>query len=90
MIRIIDDRGTGKTRKLLEAAKEQNAIVVCGNPSAMRGKAHSYGIIGLDFISYGQFLRSEEGLSNEIKYMVDELENLLSFRICGYTLTVED
>ena len=44
---IIGANCSGKTRKMLEAAKENNAIVVCKNSYAMANKANSYGIYGL-------------------------------------------
>ena len=36
MYRIIDDRGTGKTGRLMLLAKENNAVIACINPMAMR------------------------------------------------------
>ena len=39
MIRIIDERGSGKTSRLMLLAKENNATFVCSNPSAMKVKA---------------------------------------------------
>ena len=35
---IIGDNSSGKTRKMLEEAKKNNAVVVCKNPSAMNIK----------------------------------------------------
>ena len=35
---IVGGRSTCKTRKLLELAKEQDALVVCRNPAAMQAK----------------------------------------------------
>ena len=32
MYRIIENRGTGKTSRLMLLAKENNAIFVCSNP----------------------------------------------------------
>ena len=52
MYRIIDKKASGKTRKLMEIAKENKAIFVCSNPRAMEAKAHAYGIVGIDFIDY--------------------------------------
>lgn len=43
---IIGANCSGKTRKMLETAKEDNAIVVCKNSYAMANKANSYGIYG--------------------------------------------
>jgi hypothetical protein len=56
MYRIIDGRGTGKTSRLMLLAKENNGVIVCANPQKMREKAEVYGIIGLEFISYKEFM----------------------------------
>jgi hypothetical protein len=61
MYRIIDDRGTGKTSRLMLIAKENNALFVCSNPDAMRYKAKAYGIDGIEFISYGEFFHDYRG-----------------------------
>ena len=52
MYRIIDGRGSGKTSRLMLLAKENGATLVCSNPRAMEAKAHAYGIVGIDFMSY--------------------------------------
>ncbi len=94
MYRIIDDRGTGKTSRLMLIAKENNALFVCSNPDAMRYKAKAYGIDGIEFISYGEFFHNYRGQRN-VKYVIDELENFLrstmfySTELIGYTLSVE-
>lgn len=94
MYRIIDDRGTGKTSRLMLIAKENNALFVCSNPDAMRYKAKAYGIDGIEFISYGEFFHNYRGQRN-VKYVIDELENFLrstmfySTELVGYTLSVE-
>ena len=53
MFIISGEKGTGKTRTLLERAKAENGVVVCENPDAMRERAHRYGIVGLDIVGYG-------------------------------------
>lgn len=94
MYRIIDDRGTGKTSRLMLIAKENDALFVCSNPDAMRYKAKAYGIDGIEFISYGEFFHDYRGQRN-VKYVIDELENFLrstmfySTELIGYTLSVE-
>ena len=75
MYRIIDDRSTGKTSRLMLLAKENNAIFVCSNPEAMEWKAKQYGIDGIRFISYSQFVRDYDP---DIKcYVIDELEGFV-------------
>jgi len=94
MTRIIEGRGTGKTKRLMEFAKENNAVFVCGNPTAMEVKAHGYGIIGLNFMSYGQYLSNFLRGQGEKKIVIDELETFLalysgSSPIIGYTISEE-
>lgn len=56
MYRIIDKRGTGKTSRLILLAKEKNAIIACSNPNTMRIKSEGYGISGINFISYHDYI----------------------------------
>lgn len=91
MYRIIDKRSSGKTSRLMMLAKENNGIIVCGNPQAMKNKANNYGIMGIDFISYNQYLNKDFDLTKNI--FIDEIELLmkfLNFNIEGYTLSSED
>lgn len=98
MYRIIDGRGTGKTGRLMLLAKETNGTIVCNNPRAMREKAHAYGITGVDFISYNDFLFASQG-SKVGTYYIDELESFLYAVQCavgvrgtlnGYSLSEDD
>lgn len=91
MYRIIDNKASGKTRKLMEIAKENKAVFVCSNPRAMEAKAHAYGIVGIEFIDYFTFL-DDKG-KEPANYVVDEIEMLLHYmfgmnrNLTGYTLT---
>ncbi len=94
MYRIIDDRSTGKTNKLMEQAKENDAVFVCSNPSSMRAKAEAYGISGLNFVSYTDFIHTfDPDIHN---YVVDELESFVKCifangpELIGYTLSKND
>ena len=51
MYKIIDERSSGKTSRLMLLAKENNGVIVCHAPQAMQEKAYGYGITGIDFIS---------------------------------------
>lgn len=94
MYRIIDNKASGKTRKLMEIAKENKAVFVCSNPRAMEAKAHAYGIVGIEFIDYFTFL-DDKG-KEPANYVVDEIEMLLHYmfgmnrNLTGYTLTNGD
>lgn len=94
MYRIIDNKASGKTRRLMEIAKENKAVFVCSNPRAMEAKAHAYGIVGIEFIDYFTFL-DDKG-KEPANYVVDEIEMLLHYmfgmnrNLTGYTLTNGD
>ena len=90
MYQIIDERGTGKTSRLMLIAKENGATIVCANPSAFYNKAEAYGITGLNFISYDEFLDMRGLLRGP--FLIDEVEGLLRTinNVWGYTLSLED
>ena len=91
MYRIIDKRGTGKTSRLMLLAKEENAIIACSNPSAMRIKAEGYGIVGINFISYYDYVNRNYQKGSMV--FVDELDcfvRSLGHNLSGYTLSNED
>ena len=98
---ICGGRSTGKTRKLLEQAKANNALVICKNPYAMARKAEAYGIFGLRFVSYGEVIngvRNEEvfaGMTtNDLDVVIDEVKDffdyLLAANCIGFTITEGD
>ena len=91
MIRIIDERGSGKTSRLMLLAKENNATFVCSNPSAMKVKAQAYGLTDINFISYHDFVTSYE----EGNFVIDELELFIQAimgvnQLIAYSLTTGD
>ena len=77
MYRIIDGRSSGKTGRLMLLAKDSNGTIVCSNPRAMQQKARSYGITGINFISYSEFL-TKHGASIG-NYYIDELEGFIQY-----------
>ena len=99
MYRIIDERGSKKTYRLMLDAKHNGAsTIICANPSAMKEKAYHYGIVGLDFMSYEQFVNryNPKEIGN---YYIDELEDFIRYvayssslkgSIKGFTITVEE
>ena len=96
---IVGGRSTGKTRKLLELAKEKNALVICKNPAAMGRKAEDYGIYGLKFAGYGDSLTCllEDTIGNPLcceKFVVDETKEFLDYifaaNCVGYSQTEDD
>ena len=90
MIQIIDKRGTGKTSRLMLLAKENNAKFVCANPRSMEQKAKSYGLNGIEFVSYRDFVTTYE----KDNYVIDEIDLFVQSimgdsTLLGYSLTIE-
>lgn len=91
---IVRGNSSGKTRELLEFAKENNLIVICRDAVAMERKAQAYGIYGLIFFSYEEVvcLYAVESEFNN-SFVVDEVGNFLTYLFnndCrGFTQTVE-
>lgn len=89
MIKIIDERGSGKTSRLMLVAKENNATFVCANPHAMEVKAKAYGLSDISFMSYHDFVTSY----NEGNYVIDEIDLFVKSimgdnELIGYSLTI--
>lgn len=93
MVRIINSHETGKTKKLMLLAQTHNALFVCANPDAMQVKANSYGITGVQFVSYYDYLHLNYE-PEDVDVVVDELENLvqcmLDGKLVGYSLSDND
>lgn len=92
MYRIIDNRGSGKTSRLMLLAKETGSKIACNNPNAMRQKAYAYGITGIDFIPYSDLFNGV--IDSTDKVMIDELElfirEYIDGQLTGYTLSKDD
>lgn len=92
---VIGGRSIGKTRKIMELAKEKNAIVICKNAAAMERKAAAYGIFGLKFISYDDILNCvREDMVPVDDFVVDEVKEFMDFMLAsnclGFTQTEDD
>ena len=87
---IIGTNSSGKTRKMLEEAKRSNAIVVCKNPLHMQSKANSYGVFGLEFISYDDMHHKDIYNKN---IAIDELGDFFKYyfgvKLDSFTMTVD-
>lgn len=97
MFGIIDDRGCGKTCRLLNLAKIKNAKFICRNPYSMASKALGYGIAGIDFVSYDSFLHDECEIFGD--YVIDDLIEFVQYiqhsnnqkgTFLGYTLSKDE
>lgn len=91
MDKIIGGKGTGKTRRLLEMAKDNNGIVICENVEEMTKRAYRLGIIGIDFINYRDYIYRLDKLTKPI-YIANINNFLKAFdnKVAGYSLTLEE
>lgn len=85
---IIGESSTNKTRRMLEEAKKNGAVVVCKNIYRMKLKAECYGISGLEFETYGDI-----DCLNGRKIAIDELgdffKHYFGAELDSFTMTVE-
>lgn len=75
MIKIIGPRGTGKTTKLFELARENNAMILTSNSRALREKAKSLEYRDLEIIGFGDLDNDNFSLGKDV--MVDNAEIVL-------------
>jgi len=82
MKKVIGGQGTGKTRELIELARQENAVIVCETPERMIDKIHGYGYVGITCISYADYLAlgiDRENAPAGKKYVVDDVEAMLYY-----------
>lgn len=89
MLKIIGRQDSGKTRQLLQnVSSNSKALVVCSNPNRMADKARAYGLYGINFISYTQYLNNIKSFLNNDIY-IDDLDlflGCLDYNIRGYNV----
>ena len=87
---IIGGNSSGKTRRMLESAKESGAVVVCKYPLHMQSKANSYGIYGLKFIGYDEI---NNDIVEDNNIAIDELGEFFKCRfgvnLDSFTMTID-
>lgn len=96
MIKIIGPRGTGKTTKLFELARENNAMILTSNSRAMKEKARSRGYNDIEIIGYGDL--DSDNFSLDKNVFVDNADDVLSclinkfysIKVIGYTATIDE
>lgn len=91
MFIVSGGRGTGKTKKLLEQALAENGTIVCRDPIVMRARAHKYGIIGLNIISYEELINHNIEQANEPLFIhdINKFIECTFPEVSGYTLCNE-
>ena len=96
MIKVIGPRGTGKTTKLFELARKNNAMILTSNSRAMREKARSREYEDIEIIGYGDLDNDNYSLNKDV--LVDNADDVLNYlmnkfyssKVIGYTATIDE
>ena len=96
MITIIDGRETGKTKKLLETAKEKDAIILTQDKRAFEVKAKSYGYSNITILDYEDLENDNYDLNRPLmihngdKLLYYLMDRYYGLSVVGFTATQED
>ena len=95
MITIIQNRGTGKAKKLLKLARENGALIITQDKRAFKVKAHSYGYDDVKILDYEDLENDDYDLTQPVflhnadkilDYLFDRYYGL---KIIGFSATQE-
>ena len=94
---IINTRGSGKSKQLLEiASKTENGVVLTQNKQGLQVKAKNYGFNNLKIIDYDDLEHDRFPLDailfvhNGDKMLSFLLQHFYSVELGGFTATMED
>ena len=92
---ISGERGTGKTKQLLELAAETGAIILTSNSRALYAKAHGYGITNLRIYEPSEYNYDDLFMEKILIHKAEELlpsyfKNFFDAEVIGMTLTKEN
>ena len=97
MYRVIDSRGTGKTRKLLTECAANNGLFVTHHPASAIEKCAAYGLMPVQVMGYYEFLQGHaRGINkpvyiDEVEYFIQDVVRSSGGKdLAGYTLNKED
>ena len=82
MFILIDVRGSGKTKKLLELAREKNAIILTQDKRALKVKAKSYGYDDINVLDYEDLENDEYDLMKPI--LIHNVDKVLDYLFDRY------
>ena len=86
MFIISGGRGIGKTKMLLEQAEAVGGTVVCRDSEVMRARAHKYGIVGLNIVSYEEFTSKSEApiyIHDIDKFLIMKFGDIKGYTQCN-------
>ena len=93
MINIIGPRGSGKTTRLFEKAKELNAMILTTNSRALREKANSLGYKELEINGFGNLKNDDYSIAkpalvdNTDIFLATMLEKYYNIEMIGGSIT---
>ena len=96
MITIIQNRGTGKAKKLLETAREKNATIITQDKRAFEVKAKSYGFSDVEILDYEDLEEDNYTIDKPVlvhngdKFLEYLLDRYYGLNIVGFSATQED
>ena len=96
MIAIMQERNSGKSRKLLELAAEHDATVVTQNKRALKEKAKAYGIKGIDIIDYDDLWNDNYDIYKPIfihngdKMLAHLFDKFYNLKVAGFSATINE
>lgn len=96
MITIIQNRGTGKAKKLLETAREKNATIITQDKRAFEVKAKSYGFSDVEILDYEDLEEDNYTIDKPVlvhngdKFLEYLLDRYYGLNIIGFSATQED
>ena len=96
MITIIQSRGTGKAKKLLEIAREKNATIITQDKRAFEVKAKSYGFSDVEILDYEDLEDDNYTIDKPVlvhngdKFLEYLLDRYYGLDIIGFSATQED
>ena len=93
MYKIVNGKGTGKTKALLVKAHDDGAIVFCKDAESMIERARGYGLLNMDIRNYPTLLELNELWNSDSKVYIHNIDDFLKFYfgnlVKGYTMTYE-
>ena len=91
---ISGERGTGKTKQLLELAAETGAVILTTNARALYAKAHGYGITNLRIYEPGEYnfddlFKDKILLHKTEEFLPAYFKSVFDAELIGFSLTEE-
>ena len=92
MYKVINGRGTGKTKAILERVMDEGAdkaVLLCKDPEKVHYKALNYGFYNLDIRGYDELENIPEDKAIYIHNVDEFLSSRIGSNMKGYSMTYE-